>query len=84
MEPIDEEAKETMRLLAEIIQTCIPDNFGFVMMIFDPKEHAQMNYISNCDRKDVVKMLYEFIEKTERGWAKDMDEGNFGVGSKHK
>jgi hypothetical protein len=28
-----------------------------------------MNYVSNADRPDVVRALYEFIEATKQGWA---------------
>lgn len=75
--------KSQMQELGEIISLYMPDKFGFVLMIFKLGADEQLNYVSNCDRHDVIKALKEFIQKTERGWGKDLEEGKFGTG-KHQ
>lgn len=81
----EQEAKvrAEMQELGNFINSYLPDKFGFVLMIFKLGENEKLNYLSNCNRRDVILALKEFIAKTERGWAKDMEEGEFGVG-KHK
>lgn len=55
---------------------------GFILMVFDFGDSSQMNYVANCKREDAIKALKEFIEKTERSWDKNREDGTFGVGGK--
>jgi hypothetical protein len=74
-------AKEIMRGVGEGLSEMFP-KMGFCLMIFEFNTEGQMNYISNADRRDVVKAMEEFIEKTKDSWNRDRDEGKFGTGGK--
>jgi hypothetical protein len=76
------ETKETMKLVGDVIKMILPEGYGFVFMIFETNVEGRMNYMSNCQRPDVIKMMKEFIEKTETAWAVDKFDGTFGVGGK--
>lgn len=52
----------------------LPPNTGFIVLAFDFGP-GQLEYISNADRSDVVKLMKEFIEKTEGQWMVHQDEG---------
>ena len=54
-----------MQELAQYVKRELPAGWGFVIMAFPFGEGGRLNYVSNGNREDVVKALYEFIEKTE-------------------
>lgn len=62
-----------MRELAEMVNYLIHDDkgrqkneVGFALLTFDVKTNQGMvNYVSNCDRSDMVKALKEFIHRNE-------------------
>jgi hypothetical protein len=83
MTPEEEEVKtkEVMQEIGKVFQKFFPE-MGFVFMLFEMNKAGQMNYISNCQREDVIQALEEFIAKTRDSWAKDRVEGTFGTGAK--
>jgi len=71
MNDIRERLQETARL----ISVSLPPNTGFILMAFDFGP-GRLEYISNAERADVVKLMREFIDKTEGGkWMKHCDDG---------
>jgi len=68
--------KEYLRELARIIDSKLPDNFGFILMCFpfgdDPGQ--RLRYVSNADRKDVINAMKEFIIKAgaSEDWMKHL------------
>lgn len=78
----DLETKEIMQGIGRFINNFLPPDFGFILMIFKFNEKSRLNYIANCQREDAIKLLKEFIEKTEKAWAKDRNDGKFGIGKK--
>jgi hypothetical protein len=67
--------RERLQETAAMIQTRLPPNTMFVLLAgdFGP---GTLEYISNGRREDVVKLLKEFIKKTEgERWMRHCDEG---------
>ena len=61
---------DPMQTMAKAIDTALNGRhrrFGFTLLIF-PFEHevgSHVNYVSNCDRKDMVAALKEIVAKFE-------------------
>lgn len=51
---------------AKIIQTSLPDGYGFNLLVFNYGEGGAMFYISNAERSDMIKAMKEFINKQEK------------------
>ena len=59
-----------MEALARLISAVIPENHGFCLLVFPfTKNGGKLNYISDAQRPDVVKVLKQFISKTEGAWG---------------
>lgn len=54
--------KEVMTTLADTIKEFLP-GVGFVLLTFNADKPGKCNYISNADRKDMVKALFEAAYK---------------------
>ena len=74
--PIEDAYREQMNELAYLVDRFFNGSLkgkdrevGFVLMVFDFKEHknvnSRCNYISNAERSDVVKLLKEQIKRFE-------------------
>lgn len=57
-----------MRKMAKIIGSLIP-GLGFALITFplNGKGHELVNYISNGQRKDMIKALKELLQRWEEG-----------------
>jgi hypothetical protein len=83
MTPEEEaETKQIMQSMGSVIAKMFP-RMGFCLMIFEINKPGQLNYIANCERKDMVEAMEEFIIKTKDSWDRDRVEGTFGIGGKH-
>lgn len=59
-----------MQDIAKHIQSQIGKNYGFCVLVYEnDTDEGRMNYVSNSERADVVKVMKEFIEKTEGTWG---------------
>jgi hypothetical protein len=47
----------------------LPYGWGFVVLAFPFGAGGRMNYISNAERADIVRVMYEFIEATKGKWG---------------
>ena len=59
---------EIERLLKELgikIRKDMPRGFGFTLFIFGYGEDKPLFYISSAVREDMIKTMYEFIEKLQ-------------------
>lgn len=65
-DPIDPRVEEKLKHLGRVINDFVKP-WGFVVVMFDTtqmqEEHPRMNYISNAEREDMVKMLGELHSK---------------------
>lgn len=64
-EPIDPKYLEMMNALADTLHQFLMPN-GFVLLMFDMQKQGRVNYISNCDRADVLKAMQAFIDRQPR------------------
>jgi hypothetical protein len=60
----DANTRDLMQALATALNEVLPQNWGFVLLCF-PFDHepGRMNYVSNANREDVLKVMQEFIDK---------------------
>ena len=68
--------KARLQNIARTIDDRLPDGFGFCLLTFPFGEHenAELMYVSNANRKDIVKAMKEWIEKTESNFANDTEK----------
>jgi hypothetical protein len=67
------DTKQLMQSTAKMLDTILngPDAAvkatGFVLLVFpfDQVEGARTNYVSNCDRKDIIAALKEIVSRFE-------------------
>lgn len=68
---------DQMQEIANSVKAQLPEGFGFVVFVFpfgtSEEDEPRMNYVSNARREDVIATLREWIAKTSRGYAKDLD-----------
>jgi hypothetical protein len=72
----EEDAKvvKDLQALARHVDGQLPYGLGFVVLAFPFGAGGRMNYISNAQRADVVRAMYEFIEATKEKWAEHEPE----------
>jgi hypothetical protein len=64
------DVRERLQETARTIATLLPPHTGFVLLAFDmDTDHGRLEYVSNGRREDVVKVMREWIDKTESGYA---------------
>lgn len=61
MVDIEPEYKERMNLLAQILDEAL-EGAAFVLVVYGDK---RMNYISNCEREDVILSMREFVARSD-------------------
>jgi hypothetical protein len=62
----DTNTRETMQNLGRFLDEALPQGWGFFLMVFPFNDApGRMNYVSNSNREDVLKLMKEFITKTE-------------------
>lgn len=72
MTPEEEDAQVVSRMqtLGRIVKRELPEKWGFIVLAFPfGTAEGRMNYVSNAERDDVVRAMYEFIEATKGHWA---------------
>lgn len=59
-----------MQELANHIDSKLGEKYGFTLLVYEHNsEVGRTNYVSNSNREDVVKVMKEFIDKTEGSWG---------------
>lgn len=63
----EEQAKNRMQKIAKDISSQLPEGMGFVLLAFEfgNSPNRRLNYVSNGNREDIVKVMREWISKTE-------------------
>lgn len=68
----DAETKNVMQSIASVLDDVLngshrPKQNGFVVLVFpvDGPEGARTNYVSNCDRKDIIAAMKEVVARFE-------------------
>lgn len=70
-EQVEEKVKGKMQTIARKVKEELPKNWGFIVLTFEFGEKGQLVYASDADRKDVIEVMKEFIEKTEQNYGND-------------
>jgi hypothetical protein len=65
----DQQVRDKMQTLAQLVDKALPVGWGFVVLAFPFGADGRMNYVANAKRPDVVRAMYEFIEATKEGWG---------------
>lgn len=73
MNEINELVKRRMQKIARKVDEELPIGFGFVVLAFNFGEGIdnEMMYVSNANRKDIVKAMEEWIDKTKNNYGND-------------
>lgn len=68
-----EDIKGTMVTIAKKVDDELPEGFGFCVLVFPfgKTEDAQMMYVSNADRLDIMDAMEEWIAKTKDTFGND-------------
>lgn len=64
-----------MRKLANKVKKELPKDLGFCILTFETGKPGVSNYISNCDRKDMIACLRETADRIERNQDFNTPEG---------
>lgn len=71
------DTKERMQDIGHAVDERIPEGFGFFVMVFPLNEPngGRANYLSSCNRKDVIKCMKEFLFRCgeHENWMKDIE-----------
>ena len=64
---IQQEMKRTAREIGDLLKAGMPPGVGFGLVLAtmddtDVKQRSWMQWISSCDRKDMIKLLEELLE----------------------
>lgn len=70
------QTREIMREAARAAQAKLPEGVGFSLFVWNNGTPAVANYISNCDRRDVVEAVSCFVERNNEGRIVDTPGGN--------
>jgi hypothetical protein len=70
----DGKVVKDLQALARHVDGQLPYGWGFVVLAFPFGTGGRMNYISNANRADIVRAMYEFIEATKERWAEHVPD----------
>lgn len=65
-----EKPQVVLDAIAQVVDSMIPNDYGFIVLTYPHNVEDRCYYVSNSDRKDVVKAMEEFIKKTKTSWGK--------------
>ena len=59
---------ESMRMIAELLQTLMPENWGFTLLTFETNnDAAKVLYISSAERESMKGTMQTMLDKWNRG-----------------
>lgn len=61
----EQEASNVLQAIAQEIKEKLPENMGFALLTYEfgDIDERKMMYVSNSNRKDVLKAMLEFVDK---------------------
>lgn len=62
-----------MQETARLVAATLPPGTGFIVFAFDIGAGGRIEYLANAERKSCVRLLREWIAKTEQGFATHVD-----------
>jgi hypothetical protein len=70
----DAKVRSDLQTIGRTVDRQLPYGWGFVVLAFPFGSGGRLNYLSNADRVDVVRVMYEFIETTKERWMEHEPE----------
>ena len=70
----DAKVRSDMQRLAKHLDSQLPYGWGFVFLAFPFGQGGRLNYVANADRPDVVRVMYEFIERSKEQFGEHLTE----------
>jgi hypothetical protein len=70
----DQFVRAELKGMASWIQSQLPPRWGFILLAFPTGGGGRYNYVSNCQRPDVIRSMYEFITATKAQWGEDIPQ----------
>ena len=69
----DEIVKQRMQKIGKCVDGLLPIGYGFVVLgfKFGDENGRELMYVSNSNRQDIVKVMKEWIKKTENTFGND-------------
>lgn len=58
-------SKQAMKKMADKVKKMLPKDFGFTILVFPFNNPGISNYISNANRKDMIKAMREVADRLE-------------------
>lgn len=74
----DEKVVRDLQRLGKLVDSQLPYGWGWIILTFPFGADGRMNYISNAERADVIRTMYEFIAATKQGWAEHVPDAEPG------
>jgi hypothetical protein len=59
--------RDRMQEMARAVDDHLPNGYCFIVMAFPVGKGGRLEYASNADREDVLKVMKEFIKYNESG-----------------
>ena len=69
-------SKIAMQKMGEAVKKMLPKEFGFTILVFPFGNPGVSNYISNANRKDMIKSLREAADRLEKKQDFETPENN--------
>ena len=70
----DQKVRADLQAIAKQVDHQLPFGWGFIVLAFPFGSDGRMNYVSNAERADVVRSMYEFIEATKEQFGEHVAE----------
>lgn len=73
----EEIIKRKLKDIAKSIDNELPEGFGFALLTFKfnaKPNTSKMMYVANAERKDIIKAMEEWIEKTKTNFGNDTNK----------
>jgi hypothetical protein len=61
----NEQVENALKDIGQLVARSVPNGFGFAILMFNFGEGGGMFYVSNAQRKDMIKAMKEFVEREE-------------------
>jgi hypothetical protein len=69
-EKVSFELKDIAEKIDDKLESVAGQKMGFSLVVFNVESESRLNYVSNCNRQDVIKVYKTLLE----GWEKGMPD----------
>jgi hypothetical protein len=72
----DAKVRADFQRIGRLVDAQLPFGWGFVVLAFPFGADGRINYLSNTNRADIVRAMYDFIEASKAEWGEHVPEGS--------